>query len=66
MINLTYSIGGFDNFLSPVARKSRSKSVERDSHSATKNAYPLCLNRRYLIHFQYSVGGFVELVGQKE
>ena len=32
--------------------------MERDSPSVTKNAYLLCLNRRYIIHFQYSVSGF--------
>ena len=35
--------------------------VQRDSPSATKNAFLLCLNRRYIIHFQYSVSGFVIL-----
>ena len=57
-----------------VSRKSRSKSafiqtwplfshfqVQRDSLSATKNAYLSCLNRRYIIYFQYSVSGFVIL-----
>ena len=35
--------------------------VQRDSPSATKNGYLLCLNRRYIIHFQYSIRGFVIL-----
>ena len=32
-----------------------------DSPSATKNCYLLWLNRRYIIHFQYSIWGFVIL-----
>ena len=35
--------------------------VQRDSPCATKNGYLLCLNRRYIIHFQYSIRGFVIL-----
>ena len=32
--------------------------VQRDCPSATKYPYLLYLNRRYIIHFQYSVSGF--------
>ena len=38
--------------------------MQRDSPSATKNAYLLCLDRRYIIHFQYSVSRFG--IGAKE
>ena len=39
-----------------------------DSPSATKNAYLLCLSRRYIIHFQYSVSEFaiLELTKSRE
>ena len=42
--------------------------VQRDSPSATKNGYLLCLYRRYIIHFQYSVSGFgiLELTKSRE
>ena len=58
-------MGGFDDFVTGFQKITHKVSfhtkkwplfsnfqVQMDSPSAMKNAYLLCLNRRYIIHFQ--------------